>query len=241
MTTLNAHEFQRIPTQSQLVESRSGKAVTTSLLIAEKFGKRHSHVLEAIQKIEAPQCFTEPNFRLSEYTDTTGRTLPMYCITRDGFMFLAMGFKGKKAAEWKVKFIGAFSLMEETLLRQQNLSWQQARLEGKTVRRELTDTVSDFVEYATAQGSQNARQYYRNITTMTYRALFFVRAASPKPFRDMLDTMQSIFLATAEYIASKALAEGMRQKLPYKDIYALARDKVTAYAATLPQQAMIAA
>jgi Rha family phage regulatory protein len=167
--------------QNQLVETRAGKAVTTSLLIADKFGKRHSHVLEAIQKIEAPQSFTEPNFRLSEYTDSTGRALPMYSVSRDGFMFLAMGFKGKKAAEWKVKFIGAFSLMEETLLRQHNLSWQQARLEGKTVRRELTDAVSEFVEYAMTQGSQNARLYFQSITMMTYRALFFVKAASPTP------------------------------------------------------------
>jgi Rha family phage regulatory protein len=227
--------------QNQLVETRAGKAVTTSLLIADKFGKRHSHVLEAIQKIEAPQSFTEPNFRLSEYTDPTGRALPMYSVTRDGFMFLAMGFKGKKAAEWKVKFIGAFSLMEERLLRQHNLSWQQVRLEGKTVRRELTDAVSEFVEYATLQGSQNARLYFQSITMMTYRALFFVKAASPKPFRDMLDTMQAIFLATAEYIARQALIEGMQQHLHYKDIYKLARDRVTAYAATLPQQLMIAA
>lgn len=225
---------------NQLVATQSGKAVTTSLLIADKFGKRHSHVLEAIQKIKAPHSFTEPNFRLSGYTDPTGRALPMYNITRDGFMFLAMGFNTKKAAEWKVKFIVAFSLMEETLLRQQNLSFQQARLEGKTVRRELTDSVSEFVEYATTQGSRNARRYYLNITMMTYKALSLVKETSCQPFRDMLDTMQAIFLATAELIARQALIDGMQQHLPYKDIFTVARDRVTAYAATLPLQRMIA-
>ena len=58
---------------------------------------------------------------------------------------------------------------------------------------------------------------------------------------NLLDTMQVIFLATAEYIARQALIDGMQHQLPYKEIYKLARDRVTTYAATLPEQRMIAA
>jgi Rha family phage regulatory protein len=39
--------------------------------------------------------FTRLNFEVSEYTDATGRSLPVYRITRDGFVFLARGFTGQ--------------------------------------------------------------------------------------------------------------------------------------------------
>lgn len=92
-----------------------GRAVTTSMKIAEIFGKQHKHVLDSIRKLEAPKEFTEPNFRLSEFTDSTGRKLPMYQITRDGFTLLAMGFTGKKAMQFKVAYIEAFNAMEAEL------------------------------------------------------------------------------------------------------------------------------
>lgn len=97
------------------VELKDGKAVTTSLKIAEVFGKQHKHVIDAIRKIEAPSTFTEPNFRPSEYIDQTGRKLPMYIVTRDGFMLLAMGFTGKAAMQFKVAYIEAFNAMERTI------------------------------------------------------------------------------------------------------------------------------
>ena len=36
-------------------------------------------------------------------------------MDRDGFSLLVMGFTGKKALEWKLKYIDAFNQMEETL------------------------------------------------------------------------------------------------------------------------------
>ena len=37
----------------------------------------------------------------------------MYYMNRDGFSLLAMGFTGKKAIDFKLKFIEAFNKMEE--------------------------------------------------------------------------------------------------------------------------------
>lgn len=231
-----------ISSDKQLVEFRSGKPVTTSLLVSEKFAKRHDRVLEAIRSLIASLPYSSaPIFRESKYTNERGKALPMFEMNRDGFSLLAMGFTGKKALRFKLEFIAAFNYMEQALLNRQNLSWREARQEGKVVRRELTDAVCEFVDYATAQGSLNASLYYQNITRLTYKALFFVKEASPKPFRDMLDTMQVVFLATAEYVARQSLLDGMKQGLPYKEVYALARDRVTAYAATLPNQRLLAA
>lgn len=224
---------------SQLVELKGCMPVTSSVKVAEVFHKQHKNVLQAIERIECSAEFNRLNFQPVTYLDAKNETRPMFMITRDGFSFLAMGFTGKKAAAWKEQYINAFNQMEQALLNQQNLSWQQARIEGKSTRRDLTDTVSMFVDYASAQGSSNARLYFQNITKMTYKALFMVKVASPKPFRDMLDVMQTSFLSTAEYVARQALIDGMAQQLAYKDIYSLARERVTTYAMTLPTQRLI--
>ena len=74
-----------------------GTVTTTSLQIAEHFGKRHADVIRAIKRLDAPAEFTERNFALSDFTDSTGRTLPAYRLTHDDFTLLAMGFTGKEA------------------------------------------------------------------------------------------------------------------------------------------------
>lgn len=97
-----------------------GKATTTSLKIADAFGKLHQNVLRAIANLECSPEFRALNFEASQYeakTPTGGtKTLPMYTITRDGLAFLASGFTGKEAAQWKEKFIEAFNKLEQAAL-----------------------------------------------------------------------------------------------------------------------------
>lgn len=99
------------------LEIIEGQITTTSLQIAEHFSKRHTHVLRAIRNLlaELPEN-ARPNFGLSEFTDDTGRKLPAYRITRDGFTLLAMGFTGKEAMQWKLAYLAAFNKMEAELL-----------------------------------------------------------------------------------------------------------------------------
>lgn len=107
----------------------NGIPMATSLDVAEKFGKKHQHVLEAIRKLieELPEDFTASNFRPVEYTDSKGEKRPMYHLTRDAFSLLAMGFTGKKALAWKVKYIEAFNLMEARLLKQEESKEDRTR------------------------------------------------------------------------------------------------------------------
>lgn len=105
-----------IPTLSHPdVTIENGRAVTTSVAIAEFFGKRHERVLDKIRNLDCSVKFTEHNFVSSEYTDSTGRKLPMYQITKNGFVFLVMGFTGKKAAAFKEAYIAEFDRMEAEL------------------------------------------------------------------------------------------------------------------------------
>ncbi len=97
------------------VTIKNGRVVTTSVAIAEFFGKRHERVLDKIRNLDCSAKFTEHNFVSSEYTDPTGRKLPMYQITKNGFVFLVMGFTGKKAAAFKEAYIAEFDRMEAEL------------------------------------------------------------------------------------------------------------------------------
>lgn len=107
-----------IPTLSHPdITIKNGRAVTTSIAIAEFFGKRHERVLDKIRNLDCSAKFTEHNFVSSKYTDSTGRKLPMYQITKNGFVFLVMGFTGKKAAAFKEAYIAEFDRMEEELRR----------------------------------------------------------------------------------------------------------------------------
>lgn len=228
---------------SQLVTYDRSHVFTSSLILAEKFGKQHKSVLRAIQNLECSKGFTGRNFALSEYTDPSGRKLPFYEITRDGFMFLAMGFTGKTAAEWKEKFIAAFNFYEAQYLRLLKTvgspEWQAARAETKEVRRELTDVLKEFVGYATLQGSKGASHYYGNVTKMVYKGLFSFEEVIGIPKRDRLNVKQLRHLGTAEDIILRAFVEGMKDELPYKEIYVMAKERISYFAGAVGQSQVI--
>lgn len=108
---------------ANLCEIKESRVVTTSLRVAEIFGKQHKHVLEAIRNIECSDGFRGSNFRLIQRISDLGqgrtRKDPCYLITRDGFTFLVMGFTGKTAAKFKEAYIRAFNEMEAKLRRRQ--------------------------------------------------------------------------------------------------------------------------
>ncbi|MFJ3114945.1 Rha family transcriptional regulator [Pseudomonas protegens] len=99
----------------KFVEARNGEAFTTSQNVADAFGKLHKDVLRKVESLECSADFTERNFTPSEYIDASGRRLPQWGMTKDGFMFLVMGFTGKKAAAIKEGYISAFNWMAEQL------------------------------------------------------------------------------------------------------------------------------
>ncbi|EPB0513021.1 Rha family transcriptional regulator [Salmonella enterica subsp. enterica] len=103
-----------VPTLAQPeISVINGQAVTSSLAVADYFTKRHDDVLKKIRALDCSPEFTARNFAVSDYTDASGRKLPCYNITRDGFAFLAMGFTGKRAAQFKEAYINAFNQMEK--------------------------------------------------------------------------------------------------------------------------------
>lgn len=97
------------------IEEKEGKLLTTSLNVAEVFGKEHKNVLKDIRELDCSDEFNRLNFEPISYEDSYGRSQSAMAITRDGFSFLVMGYTGKKAAQFKEQYITKFNQMEQKL------------------------------------------------------------------------------------------------------------------------------
>lgn len=101
---------------NDLVVMKNQQAVTSSLQIAETFGKRPDHVLRDIENlIKKDVSKIGEMFQESETTDSYGRPRKVYLMNRDGFTLLVVGFTGEKALNFKVKYIEAFNAMENQI------------------------------------------------------------------------------------------------------------------------------
>lgn len=106
------------------VNEKNGQPVTTSRKVAEVFGKEHYNVLRDIESLDCSEEFNALNFEVVNYKDKKGEKRPEYRMTKDGFTFLVMGYRGKKAAKFKEAYIKQFNEMASFIN-----SLQQAKLE----------------------------------------------------------------------------------------------------------------
>lgn len=95
------------------IEIIDDKSMVDSREVANNFDKRHDNVLRDIENIKKDVLNFEEMFLETKLPDSYGRSQRAYYMNRDGFSLLAMGFTGKAALEWKVKYINAFNAMEQ--------------------------------------------------------------------------------------------------------------------------------
>jgi len=119
-----------------------GKAIVTSVEVAERFGRRHDDVRRAFSNLECSGDFLSRNFA-EKVVSTGGRPMKLIEMTRDGFAMLAMGFTGAVAMAWREKFIDAFNRME-TELGRRNAGGSFASLPSD-VRREIGGIVKGII------------------------------------------------------------------------------------------------
>lgn len=205
---------------NELVYLKNDQALTDSLTIAEMFEKRHTHVLDKIEKIMADsaensaQCFFK-----TKYKDASGKWNTKYLMNRDGFTFLAMGFTGKKADEWKWKYINAFNAMEKVIMEKQTNIWLETRQQGKLIRKTETDVIQKLVEYAKAQGSQHADMLYVTYTKLANKMAGIIK-------RDSATTAQLNDLSTMERLIANVVLDGIENGVHYKEIYQNSKNRL---------------
>ena len=102
---------------NELVIVQNNQVVTSSKKVAEDFGKRHNDVVEVIRKLLATNFSVTKMFH-EDVFEYRGQMFPMFYMNRDGFSLLVMGFTGKEALDWKLKYIEQFNAMEKALQEQ---------------------------------------------------------------------------------------------------------------------------
>ncbi len=106
-----------------LVAFLDGKPVTSSQQVAKRFKKLHKNILRAYYRLDCSDEFNRLNFEPVEEVDAKGELRRSVHMTKDGFMFLVMGFTGKEAARTKEAYIYAFNAMTEQIERMALNMW----------------------------------------------------------------------------------------------------------------------
>lgn len=206
-----------------------------SRMIASELGNEHPYTYRMIAKYK--NDFEEfGKVRFENAPSTSGQTIKIALLNEDQcYLLLTYSKNTERARKLKRKLVREFGRLRRQAERRAEREWQQARLEGKDARRHETDTIQAFVQYATGQGSRNARKYFINLTKMTYKAMGLVEQGlkTPGGLRNLLTGMELTFLAGAEYVCANALTDGMKEGLHYKDVYILAKERVEVYATSI--------
>ncbi|MEM5767592.1 MAG: Rha family transcriptional regulator [Bacillota bacterium] len=193
-------------------------AVVSSRTVAEKFEKQHYHVTDAIENLIHENSGVRFMFSRSSYETERGRSYKEYLMTRDGFSLLVMGFTGKEALEWKLKYIQAFNAMESFIRERQSTEWLMTRKQGKLVRRNETDTIANLIDYAKAQGSRNADRMYQVYSKMV-NALVGIDSGQ----RDSVPFKTISIIGFLEDMILHTVDEEMQKGTHYKEIYQICK------------------
>jgi anti-repressor protein len=168
---------------------QNNRPVVSSRQITESFEKRHDHVLRDIDtlKKDVPN-FGEMFFETTE-ADAYGRNQRIYLMSRDGFALLAMGFTGKKALEWKVKYIEAFNKMEKELSQPKQLSRTELLSQALLIAHEELEESKKQVAALTEQNSY-----------LTPRADYYDALCNQNLLTNFRDTAKELHIKEKDFI-----------------------------------------
>jgi Rha family phage regulatory protein len=220
----------------------NGKPVVTSQDVAKTFGKKHFHVLRNIEKIlKTSDKFGQSNFGFAEYSDGQGKSRKQYHLTKDGFVLLAMGFTGDEAMKLKVSYITQFNAMEKFIQEQLDLpqNWNKARLQGKVMRRTLTDAIKEcLIPAAMEAGSKNYSKFYVSYTKMINQIYIDdseIDIEKGTTVRNYLNSCELSILGRIEKILADIIIDEVEKGNHYKEIYQKCKDKVIQIAMAIGQ------
>jgi len=228
---------------TKLVEIVNNEPLTTSLIIARELTRTHKSICNLIKQYR--KDFDELG-KIGEFqmSQRNGINSTYYYLNEQHLTFLIMMLRVKqnendKVLNFKKLITKEFFNMRKWILEQQtqkaNQEYLEVRKQSKIGRRQETDVIKEFVDYATNQGSKSAFRYYSNISTMENKA-FFILKEKFKNVREILNITQLNKIIFADIIVRQALIEGMEKGMKYKDIFILAKERVLQAAATLPKE-----
>jgi Rha family phage regulatory protein len=195
------------------------RAVVSSRTVAEKFKKQHQHVTQSIENLISENSLVRSMFIKDYYETDRGRAYKQYLMNRDGFSLLVMGFTGKEALDWKVKYIKTFNAMESFIKERRSSEWLITRKQGKLIRRGETDTLANLIPCAEAQGSRNIRKQAYQIYSKMVNELVGIEAG----MRDSVPFKTIATIGFLEDMILHTIDEEMAGGTHYKDIYKICK------------------
>ena len=228
----------------QLVTTDGGMVLTDSQIIARSLGMKHKEVMRVVDGFldDYPDLrgISNPPKNIEylrlEPRNYRGKDFTAAVMNRECFTLVFMRFETQKARQMQREFNAAFYEMERRLLQHEanrkDQTWIASRESGKIGRKEETDVIKEFVDYATGQGSKNANFYYKHITNATYRALELLVQKKPK-LRDTLNCYELAELLLAERLVLTRIKDYMTKGRHYKDIYESVTEDLMAYGAMI--------
>lgn len=221
----------------KIVELKNEIPVTTSLIISECTNIEHSSVIKLIRNhLKDLEKFGTCRFEIQK---TKGRPLEFAYLNEQQTTLLITFMRNSEIViNFKIKLVEEFYKMKSIVSKisemQTDEEWKLNRNIGKIARKEETDTIKEFVEYAKLQGSTKAEMYYSNISKMENKGLFLIQEKF-KNIREVLTGQQLQVLCSADQIVKNAIKEGMLKNMNYKDIYLLAKERIEIFSTIIPK------
>jgi len=231
--------YGEIMKNQELVFMNGREPVTSTLIIAENLKVPHVTVFNLVKKYKDALSEDNKKVEFEIRPSKSGQSIKYAILSEEQTSLLIMLMKNTKGVlKFKIAMNKAFHKMKKfivkTLAQQQNAEWLEQRKNGKVIRREETDIIKEFIEYAKAQGSKNAEHYYMHFTNATHKALFVMVDKYPD-LRNCLSMMQLMNLGTAEHIATVAIKEGMEKQTEYHQIFKEAKNRLIDFSKLVPK------
>jgi len=222
---------------NKIVEIYDDNPMIGTWAVAQGFERPHKQIVRLIKKHEE-RFLNLGNNRVHLKRlitrrvpiKTAGRPVDEIMLNDKQAIFLGTLFRNSdRVLDFKEKLAEEFvdmriALMSVSKQRQSN-EWIANRAMGKVSRKEETDTIKDFVKYATMQGSKSAEKYYMIFSKLVNTNLLEIDGKF-KNIRDMLDYSQLMDIKFAEGIVSREILKGMSRGDFYKDIYVNVKAKI---------------
>ena len=214
-------------TEITIIQS-GGELRADSRSFVAKMDIRHRQLMDNIRKYQSK--FEELGvvaFETEQPTGQGGGRPEVYALLNEdqSYFLLTLSRNSDAVVAAKLSLVKAFRQARGHIAKTET-----ARIEGKKARHEETAAIAELVQYATDHGSESARMYYVSITKMTNKLLGLESGK-----RDSLPPHALDALRLAETMIDVAIRDGLRAGLHYKQIYALAKDKVSLLVPLLPK------
>lgn len=206
---------------NQLVKIVKDNIFTDSLVIAQGTGNQHKNVKELIQKYQKDiRDFGTLSVLNGE--STGGRLSKVFQLNEEQATFVITLLRNsKQVVAFKKELVRQFYIMRQLLIEKQSQQWQQTRLESKKNRRLEAEEIKQLVQYAKAQGSENAEKYYITLSKLANKT---VGISSTERERANINQLNTLILV--ENIINHRIQEGIKQGLHYKEIYRSCKERL---------------